>query len=195
MERTDMSGSRVNSWSIDRIQCSDWSRSTGLADVWASNLANDEISFSMALHPDGFSALFNIEIDFYSPDLHPYQGQEIIEEFLLEQAESTLNSWQQQVEKIREFIIAKQGKLTKGISADDVFYAAIAQIYELRAKMQPLYVSQLLSSDMSVPMTTVKERLRKAREKEFLTSPGKGMNGQGEITSKALKLLKKEEIV
>ncbi len=190
-----MSGSIVNSWSIDRIQCSDWSRSSGLADVWASNMENDEISFSLALHPDGFSALFNIEIDFYSPDLHPYQGQEIIEEFLLEQAESILNSWQQQVEKIRKFIIAKQGKMTKGISADDVFYAAIAQIYVLRAQMQPLYVSQLLSSDMSVPMTTVKERLRKAREKEFLTSPGKGMNGQGEIISKALKLLKKEEIV
>lgn len=187
-----MSSSRVNSWSIDRIQCSDWSQPGGLADVWGSNLADDEISFSMALHPDGFSAIYNIEIDFISPDLHPYQGQEIIEKFLLGQAESTLNSWHQQVAKIREFIITKQRKLTKGMPADDVFYAAIAQIYVLRAQMQPLYVSQLLSDDMSAPMTTVKERLRKAREKEFLTSPGKGMNGQGEITSKAIKLLKKE---
>lgn len=187
-----MSSSKVNSWSIDRIQCSDWSQPGGLADVWGSNLANDEISFSMALHPDGFSALYNIEIDFFSPELHPYQGQEIIEEFLLGEVESILNLWWQKVEKVRNFIIAKQGKLIKGMPADDVFYAAIAQIYELRAQMQPLYVSQLLSEDMSAPMTTIKERLRKAREKEFLTSPGKGMNGQGEITSKAIKLLKKE---
>ena len=185
----------MNSWSIDRIQCSDWSQPGGMADVWASNWTNDEISFSLALHPDGFSALYNIEIEFYSPDLHPYQGQEIIEEFILGKAESTLDLWWKHVKKVREFIIAKQGKLIRGLPADDLFYASVAKIYELRAQMQPLFVNQLLSEDMSVPMTTTKERIRKAREKGFLSSPGRGMNGQGEITAKAIQLLKKEKVL
>lgn len=190
-----MSSSRMNSWRIDRIQCSNWSPSRGVADVWGSNGANDELSFSIAMHPDGFSALYNIEIDFYSPDLHPFQGQEIIEEFLIEEAELILTSWWQKLEKVRDFILAKQRTLIKGMPADDVFYAAMAQIYELRAQMQPLFVNQLLCDDLSAPMTTIKERLRKAREKEFLTSPGKGMNGQGEITKKAIKLLGNEGVL
>jgi hypothetical protein len=43
-----------------------------------------------------------------------------------------------------------------------------------------------------VPLSTTKERIRKAREKGFLTSPGKGLNGQGEITKNAIKLLKEK---
>jgi hypothetical protein len=58
--------------------------------------------------------------------------------------------------------------------------------------MFPLGVTQLLSDDMSVPLSTTKERIRKAREKGFLTSPGKGLNGQGEITKNAIKLLKEK---
>jgi len=45
---------------------------------------------------------------------------------------------------------------------------------------------------MSVPESTVKERLRKSREKGFLTNPGKGLNGQGKVTKKATQLIAKE---
>jgi hypothetical protein len=58
--------------------------------------------------------------------------------------------------------------------------------------MNPLLVTKLLSADMSVPESTTKERIRKAREKGFLTSPGKGLNGQGEVTQSAKRLLRKE---
>ena len=58
--------------------------------------------------------------------------------------------------------------------------------------MAPLRVTQLIAQDMQIPLSTAKERLRKAKEKEFLTNPGRGLNGQGEITEKAKKLLRKE---
>ena len=50
---------------------------------------------------------------------------------------------------------------------------------------------QKMCDDMGVPLSTAKERVRKAREKGFLTTPGKGLNGQGEVTEKAIKLIKK----
>lgn len=166
-----------------------------MADVWASNWANDLISFSMSLHPDGFSVTYNFEVDFYSEDLHPYEAQEIVESHILGRAEQALESWWKDLLEVRDFTKLKQSQITRGLAAEDSFYASIAYLYKLRAQMQPLMVTQLLSQDMSVPATTVKERIRKAREKEMLTSPGKGMNGQSEMTNKAIKLLRMEGLI
>ena len=190
-----MANSRIDSWSIDKIQCSEWSYSGNVADVWASNWANDLISFSMSLHPDGFSVTYNFEVDFYSEVLHPYEAQEIVESHILGQAEQALESWWNDLSEARDFAKSKQTQMTRGLPAEDSFYAAVAYLYKLRAQMQPLMVTQLLSQDMSVPTTTINERIRKAREKELLTSPGKGMNGQSEMTNKAIKLLKMEGLI
>lgn len=187
-----MTDSGTQSWSIDKIQCSEWGNQGSVADVWASNWAHDQIAFSMSLHPDGFSVFYNIEVDFSSEDLDPYEAQQIIEMDILEQAEESLESWWEALKTSREFTKLKQGRIPRGLPAEESFYAAIAHLYVLRAQMQPLMVTQLLSQDLSVPTSTIKERIRKAREKGFLTSPGKGMNGQGEVTNKAIKLLKKE---
>jgi hypothetical protein len=190
-----LANSRIDSWSIDKIQCSEWGYSGNVAYVWASTLNHDEVSFSMSLHPDGFSVPYNLEVDFYSADLHPYEAQEIVENDILGQAERALESWWKDLLEVRDFTKLKQSQITRGLSAEDSFYASIAYLYKLRAQMQPLMVTQLLSQDMSVPTTTIKERIRKAREKELLTSPGKGMNGQSEMTNKAIKLLKMEGLI
>jgi hypothetical protein len=187
-----LSESRIHSWSIDKIQCSEWGYPGSVADVWASNWSHDQISFSVSMHPDGYIVFYNIELEFSSADLSPYQVEEIVKEQLLSEAEQVLETWWKSVEVSRDFIKSKQSQITRGMPAEDSLYAAMAHIYVLRAQMQPLLVNQLLAQDLSVPTTTIKERIRKTREKEFLTSPGKGMNGQGEITSKAIKLLKKE---
>lgn len=186
---------RTDSWSIDKIQCSEWGHPGCVADVWASTLNHDEISFSMSLHPDGFSVVYNFDVDFFSDDLHPYEAQDIVENQILDQAELILQFWWNELTEARNFAKSKQAQITRGVSAEDSFYAAVAYLYRLRAQMQPLFVTQLLSGDMSVPITTVKERIRKARERKMLTSPGKGMNGQSEITKKALKLLRIEGLI
>ena len=190
-----MTNSGTQSWSIEKIQCSEWGDQGNIADVWASNWAHDQIAFSMSLHPDGFSVFYNIEVDFSSEDLHPYEVEQIIENDILIQAEECLESWWKALTNTRDFTKSKQGRIPRGLPAEESFYAAIAYLYVLRAQMQPLLVTQLLSQDLSVPTSTIKERIRKAREIEFLTSPGKGMNGQGEITNKSIKLLKKEKLL
>jgi hypothetical protein len=186
-----LADSRIHSWSVDKILCSEWGNPGNVADVWASNWNHDQISFSVSLHPEDFSVFYNIELDFSSAELHPYEAEDIVERQLLGEAEKSLETWWKRLEESRDFIKSKQSQIARGLPAEDSLYAVMAHLYVLRAQMQPLQVNQLLSQDLSVPTTTIKERIRKTRDKEFLTSPGKGMNGQGELTSKAIKLLKK----
>jgi len=100
--------------------------------------------------------------------------------------------WWTRVELAKSWVVPTKWQLRRGLPADDILYASLSYLYSQRAEMFPLGVTQLLSEDMCVPLSTTKERIRKAREKGFLTSPGKGLNGQGEITKKAMKLLTEE---
>ena len=190
-----MAGSKSRQWSITKLQCKEWLQSGSVASVWASNWADDSIAFDMSWHPDGFSVIYNIDIDFYSEDIFPYQGEEIINEYILDDAEKVLAMWWSQIEVAKSWVSTEKWLSRRGLPSDDYLYAGLAYLYGQRAKMFPLGITQLLSQDMSVPLSTTKERIRKAREKEFLSSPGKGLNGQGEITRKAINLLKKEGLL
>lgn len=185
-----MSPRSSNIWGVTKIQCKEWLQNGSTASIWANNWSNDEIAFDMSWHPDGFSVIYNIEIDFFSDDIFPYQGEEIINQYLLDDVEKTLSEWWTRVELAKSWVMPRKWQLRRGLPTDDILYASLAFLYSQRAEMFPLGVTQLLSEDMSVPLSTTKERIRKAREKGFLTSPGKGFNGQGEITKKAEKLLR-----
>jgi len=65
-------------WGVTKIQCKEWLQNGSTASIWAINWSNDELAFDMSWHPDGFSVIYNIEIDFFSDDIFPYQGEEII---------------------------------------------------------------------------------------------------------------------
>jgi hypothetical protein len=179
-----------NIWGVTKIQCKEWLQNGSTASIWASNWSNDELAFDMSWHPDGFSVIYNIEIDFFSDDIFPYQGEEIINQYLLDDVEKALSEWWTRVELAKSWVVTSKWQLRRGLPTDDILYASLAYLYSQRAEMFPLGVTQLLSDDMSVPLSTTKERIRKVREKEFLTSPGKGFNGQGEVTKKAEKLLR-----
>jgi hypothetical protein len=135
-----------------------------------------------------------VDIDFHSAELSTFQANEIIENQLLDEAESLLDDWWLEVESARKYMNQQDWEVPRGYAVDDFQYARLAQLYTLRARYAPLIVTKLLSEDMSVPLTTTKERIRKSREKGFLTSPGKGLNGRGEVTKKAIQLLKKVEL-
>ena len=179
-------------WGVTKIQCKEWLQNGSTASIWAINWSNDELAFDMSWHPDGFSVIYNIEIDFFSDDIFPYQGEEIINQYILDGVEKTLLEWWTRVELAKSWVVPTKWQLRRGLPADDILYASLSYLYSQRAEMFPLGVTQLLSEDMCVPLSTTKERIRKAREKGFLTSPGKGLNGQGEITKKAMKLLTEE---
>jgi hypothetical protein len=187
-----MSNPNVSTWFITKVQARDWLQDGSVASVWASNWANDSIAFDMSWHPDGFSVIYNIEINFHSEDLLTYQGEDIINDSILDEAESKLEDWWDSIVKARAWLRPKNWQVARGLPAPQGLYAALAYLYTQRAEMNPLLVTKLLSADMSVPESTTKERIRKAREKGFLTSPGKGLNGQGEVTQSAKRLLRKE---
>ena len=191
----ELAKSKNQQWSITKIQCSEWLQGGDIAFVWASNWADDSISFEISWHPDGYCVYYNIELDFLSDDVFPYQGDEIVKNYILDKADEALAKWWGSVTKMRTLLATDKWQLRRGLPSDDYLYAGLAYLYELRAKMSPLSVTKLLSEDMSVPLSTTKERIRKAREKEFLSKPGKGLNGQGEVTKKAIKLLEKEGVL
>ena len=180
----------INNWSITKILCSKWGDPSCTAVVWASNWANDEIDFEIAIHPDNYLVFYSVDMDFRSGEFSTFQANDIIENQLLGEAEGLLDNWWSEVELTRKALTRTMWEVPRGHAVDEIQYARLAKLYTLRARYAPLRVTQLLSEDMSVPTTTTKERLRKCREKEFLTSPGKGLNGQGEVTKKAIKLLK-----
>lgn len=181
------------SWRVSKIICENWGQPNCTAEVWASNWSNDELEFEIAIHPDNFLVFYNVNIDFYSPDISAFQANDIIQVQLLDEAESLLEQWWDEVVSARNYVSRRHWEVPRGLAADEIQYARLARLYTLRAKYSPLRVTHVLSEDMSVPTSTTKERIRKTREKGFLTSPGKGLNGQGEITKKAIQLLKKED--
>jgi hypothetical protein len=189
-----MSDPNVTQWEIDKLQARDWLQSGSVASVWASNWAGDSIAFDMTWHPDGFSIVYNIEVSFYSEGLVAYLAEDIINDSILSDAETRLSDWWKQVIQIRKWVQPADWNAGRGMPSPDFQYAALAFLYTLRAQMFPLSVTQLLSEDMSVPASTTKERIRKSREKDFLTSPGKGLNGRGELTNKATKTLRAKGI-
>ena len=183
------------SWSISKIICENWDQPNCRAEVWASNWSNDQLEFEIAIHPDNYLVFYNVIVNFYSPDISTFQANDIIQAQLLGEAESLLDQWWGQVLSARRYLGRRDWEVPRGFAADETQYARLAQLYTLRAKYSPLRVTHVLSEDMSVPVSTTRERIRKAREKGFLTSPGKGLNGQGEITAKAIQLLKKEIVL
>lgn len=180
-------------WSIDRIEAQEWRTPKGVAVVWASNYSHDEMDFCIVWHPDGFAFPYDITRHFVSEDIFPYDAEEIIKDQLLDEAVKRLDAWWLEVKHLSENLAPKEWDFTRGLAAPEVLYAKCAQLYSIRADFYPLKVVKLLAEDMSVPESTVKERLRKAREKGFLTAPGKGLNGQGKVTKKAIQLIEKEE--
>lgn len=178
-------------WSIDKVVCEGWGEAGSYAYAEASNWSSDSLNFEISLHPDGYPVFYNVEVDFHSDQLMAYQADEIIREQLLDELNAKLDSWWQEVIMCAKNLAPKHWAVSRGLAVADIQYARIANLYQLRTAMSPLRVTQLIAQDMEVPLSTAKERLRKAREKGFLSSPGKGLNGQGEITKEAIKLIKK----
>ena len=182
-------------WDIDFIRCEEWGYSSSTARVQASTWYGDQIDFEMALHPDGYSVVYNFDLTFISKGLFPHQVEEIVNSKILPEAEKSLEDWWADVELTRGHLDPPKWGIKKGFPAPDLQYALLAYLYVLRADKAPNRALQLIAQDLSVPSSTIKERIRKSREKEFLSSPGKGMNGQGELTVNAKQLLKKAKIL
>jgi len=182
-------------WTVDRILCSHWGDEGDVADVWCSNFAFDSVVFSMSIAPDVGPIVYDINSDFNSEDWIHSIGESGLPDGVYEEALEKLEDWATRLDKVVQWLCPPRWMASPGLAIDDVQYAALAYAYELRAEMNPTRITELLASDMATSVSTSKERLRKAREKEFLTSPGKGLGGKGTIEKKALAILKKEKLI
>jgi len=185
----------VEIFSISEIFCKEWEIGSGMADVWASNYVGDDLAFSVSWHPDDFLVYYNLEVNFYLPELTPYEADDIIANQLLGEAEKTLGEWWKEITKIRKQITSPKWHLLAGFTVDESYYALLAFLYEVRKPYSSKHITECLATDMRCSLGAAKERIRKARDKGFLTSPGKGLVGQGAVTTKAIKLLEKEGLI
>jgi hypothetical protein len=190
-----MSSAMSQFWTIDKILCSGWGLAGNTATIWASDYRQGEVSFQLAIHPEFGTIVISQEVSNLSTDAISSLGQDGLPVGLQKQAESQLIDWANQQEIISSWISEKNWDVPRGLAVPEIQYAALAYAYSHRAAMNPMYVAELLALDMNVPISTVKERLRKARFKKFLTSPGKGLAGQGKVTTSAIKLLTEEGLL
>ena len=178
----------IDTWTIDRIICSSWDKTKGFAQVFASNYAGDQLDFEVARHPDEYAVAYSIDPFFQSPELSVFDCEAIINENLIDEIYERLEVWSKSVAEICEDF--RKSRITDpGLPIEDIFYARLAKLYQLRSEMGERAITERLASDMGVPISTAKERIRRARVLGFLTSPGKGGANQGKATAKAEKTL------
>ena len=182
-------------WTCDRILCSNWNLPGSTAKVWASNFSNDSVTFELSIHPEYGVILVDQDADYWSEDWHSFVGVDGLPVGIQDEAEKTLSVWAEQLEIIKGWIASEHWTSKPGLAIPDIQYAALSYAYTHRTKMNPGFVTELLAEDMQVPVSTVKERLRKTRAKGFLSSPGKGLVGQGKIEKTAVQLLEKEGLL
>lgn len=190
-----MKNPEIEIFDITEISCSNWEAGQGTADVTAGNYAGDSLEFTVALHPKGFLVAYNLVVDFYTTELSPYVADDILEHQLKDEVESILDKWWKEIDGLRKQMASPKWKMLPGYVVSETYYALLAFLYEKRKIYSSRNITECLATDMNCTLGAAKERIRKAREKGFLTSPGKGLVGQGEITAKARKLLEKEGLI
>lgn len=180
---------------ISEIFCRDWQRGMGSADVWASNFVGDSLSFSIAWHPNNSIITYDLEVSFFSPELSPFMADDIMRNSLLSTAEYKLDKWWDEITQIKEALNPNMWGISAGVSVDEAYYALLALLYDTRSRYSSRYIAECMALDLNASIGAVRERIRKSRDKEFLTSPGKGIVGGGKITTRATNLIKRGKLL
>jgi hypothetical protein len=183
------------SWSFRIKRCKSWEYQWDTVWVEASNYVGDSIDFLVTLHQDDYPIAYDFDSSFMSNSFLPFQAEEVVNDYILNDIDVFLKAWQNRISNLRNEVLPRKWPESKGYAADDYLYAVVAKLYEERASVGDSSITESLASDMKVSSSTAKERIRKAREKEFLSRPGKGAGGQAEITKKAIKTLTERGLI
>jgi hypothetical protein len=190
-----MQNPEIELFSISEIFCKEWIRGGGDAGVWAGNYVGDTLSFSLAWHPNNEVIMYNLQVDFYSQELSPFMAEDIVNLQLYSVAEATLDKWWVDILELREALNPKIWNPIPGLRIEDGYYALLAILYETRKPFSSEFIIECMATDVNSSVAATKQRVRRARELGFLTSPGKGLVGQGKVTQKALNLVRKEQLL
>ena len=179
----------ISSWSIDSIQCSSWKNTNDLASIEISNFAMDSISFQVVRTPDGDIVPFNITSDFRSEEWYFWTSESDAIDSQILKVDEELNQWQSNLDIASQWVTPDNWLIRRGQAVDEVVWAGLAYLFNLRASMFEFKIVEALARDMNVDNSLAKERIRKLRDKGFLSVAGKGNAGEGEITKKAIEIL------
>ena len=179
----------ISSWSIDSIQSSSWKNTSDLANVEISNFSTDTVSFQVARTPDGDIVPITSSSNFMSKDWTLWTSEtDAINSVILE-VDKELNEWQANVDIAIQWVQPKSWFVRRGQAVDDTIWAGLAYLFDLRASMCEPKIIEMLAWDMKVEPLLAKERIRKLRDKGFLSVAGRGNAGEGSITKSAMEVL------
>ena len=179
----------VISWSIDSIQSSSWKNTNDLANVEISNFSMDTVSFQVVRTPDGDIVPITSSSNFMSKDWTLWTSETDAIDSVILQVDKELNEWQANVDIAIEWVQPKSWMVRRGQAVDETIWAGLAYLFDLRASMLEPKIVEALAWDMKVHPLRAKERLRKLRDKGFLSVAGRGNAGEGEITKTAIEIL------
>ena len=179
----------ISSWSIDSIQCSSWKNTNDVANVEISNVAMDSISFQVVRTPDGDIVPITSSSNFMSEDWTLWTSESDAIDSVILEVDKELNEWQANIDIATQWVQPNKWLVKRGQAVDDVVWAGLAYLFELRASMFETKIVEALAKDMKVEPLLAKERIRKLRDKGFLGTAGKGNAAEGRITKSAIELL------
>ena len=176
-------------WSIDSIQCSSWKKTNDVANVEISNFAMDSVSFQVVRTPDGDIVPFNSSSDFRSEDWYFWTSVADAIDSQILKVDEELNQWQSNIDIATQWVEPRNWLVRRGQAVEESVWAGLAYLFNLRASMFEAKIIEALAEDMKVDTSLAKERVRKLRDKGFLSVAGRGNAGEGEITKSAIEIL------
>ncbi len=176
-------------WSIDSIQCSSWKKTNDVANVEISNFAMDSVSFQVVRTPDGDIVPFNSSSDFRSEDWYFWTSEADAIDSQILKVDEELNQWQSNIDIATQWVEPRNWLVRRGQAVEESVWAGLAYLFNLRASMFEAKIIEALAEDMKVDTSLAKERVRKLRDKGFLSVAGRGNAGEGEITKSAIEIL------
>jgi hypothetical protein len=179
----------ASSWFIDSIQSSSWKNTNDLANIEIRNFSMDSVSFQVVRTPDGDIVPISSSSNFMSKDWTLWTSEtDAIDSVILE-VEKELNDWQANVDIAIQWVQPKNWLVRRGQSVDEAIWAGLAYLFHLRASMFEPKIVEALAWDMKIEPLLAKERIRKLRDKGFLSVAGRGNAGEGSITKTAMDVL------
>jgi hypothetical protein len=176
-------------WSIDSIQCSSWKKTNDVANIEISNFAMDSVSFQVVRTPDGDIVPFNSSSDFRSEDWYFWTSEADAIDSQILKVDEELNQWQSNIDIATQWVEPRNWLVRRGQAVEESVWAGLAYLFNLRASMFEAKIIEALAEDMKVDTSLAKERVRKLRDKGFLSVAGRGNAGEGEITKSAIEIL------
>lgn len=181
-------------WGIDQVVCSKWQRTGDSAAFTASNWAGDSCSGILVKTGQNQYALVDLALDVRTPEFWTqFPGFDVEKEVVPEIVQS-LERWNRGLDDLLSWV--SKGSWPKGPGADTDFnFAIVAYVYEDLLKFGGRNAIKTLAELLEVGESTAKERVREARVRNLLTSPGKGVRGSSYSTSKAKKILEERGVI